>query len=272
MSDQLPPTPHGAEGPPPWPPEANATPAPPPGYPTAPPGSPAPQTPNPAQPTPAKSRKLGIPLAVAAMVLAIGIVIAALLLPDSTSPTVGLPESAAVTMLTPTTVTVNDLAHQPIETTGDSLFTTRDPVGMPAPTITGRSFDDSAVRIDGTEPTVVVVMAHWCPHCQAEIPRIVDAYRAGKLPDGVRVIGVATANTTERGNFPPAAWLDRESWPFAVMVDDEDGTAMHALGVSGFPTIVAIGADGTVRAHTSGENELSGLQATWNAALGAASN
>ena len=272
MSDQVPPTPPGAGGPPPWPPVGAATPPPPPGYPVAPPIHPgaAPAQPTPAPP--ATPKPLGRVLAIAAMVLAVGIVAVALLLPDATSPAVALPESARAGQQSPTTVTVNDLAAQPVETTGESLFSTRNPVGVAAPVISGRSFDDSSVTIDGTEPTVVVVMAHWCPHCQAEIPRIVDAYRAGKLPDGVRVVGIATANAPERGNFPPSAWLDSESWPFAVMVDDERGAAMHALGVTGFPTIVAVGGDGTVRAHESGENDVAGLQTIWNAALGASSN
>lgn len=271
MSDQLPPPPPGAGGPPPWPPGA-ATPPPPPGYPAAPPSHPG-APPAKFAPAPAaKPKRLGVPLAIAAMVLAVGIVVAALVLPDSTSPTIGLPDAAGVLQQPPTTVTVNDVAHQPVEITGESLFAARNPVGVAAPTVSGRSFDDSTVVIDGTEPTVVVVMAHWCPHCQAEIPRIVEAYRAGRLPDGVRVVGVATANTPERGNFPPAAWLDSESWPFAVLVDDEDGAAMHALGVTGFPTLVAIGGDGTVRAHQSGENDVAGLQSIWNAALGASSD
>ena len=29
-------------------------------------------------------------------------------------------------------------------------------------------------RIEPGSPQLIVVMAHWCPHCQAEIPRIVD--------------------------------------------------------------------------------------------------
>jgi thiol-disulfide isomerase/thioredoxin len=46
--------------------------------------------------------------------------------------------------------------------------------GMTAPILVGQDFDGETVRIDAASdgPTMVVFLAHWCPHCNAEVPRI----------------------------------------------------------------------------------------------------
>ena len=51
-------------------------------------------------------------------------------------------------------------------------------------------------------------LAHWCPHCQAEMPRLVALAKAGKL-DGVDVTGVATGTNPGYPNYPPSAWLKK---------------------------------------------------------------
>src|SRR5690606_25349693 len=47
-------------------------------------------------------------------------------------------------------------------------------VGRPFPSMTGQSvFDGSPVAItDDGRAKVVIFVAHWCPHCQKEVPRI----------------------------------------------------------------------------------------------------
>ena len=57
-------------------------------------------------------------------------------------------------------------------------------------------------------------VAHWCPHCQAEVPRIVALAEQGRLPEGVDVAAVSTAVDATAPNYPPSAWLDRVGWPF----------------------------------------------------------
>ena len=51
-------------------------------------------------------------------------------------------------------------------------------VGMTAPTITASYFDNSETTIDFADgqPRVVMFMAHWCPHCQAEVTALVDRF------------------------------------------------------------------------------------------------
>jgi len=87
-------------------------------------------------------------------------------------------------------------------------------VGDTAPTLVGTSFDSSPITITATgKPQVVVFVAHWCPHCQAEVPRIVALAKEGGL-DGLTVSAVATGTSADQPNYPPSAWLAREKWQF----------------------------------------------------------
>jgi cytochrome c biogenesis protein CcmG, thiol:disulfide interchange protein DsbE len=145
---------------------------------------------------------------------------------------------------------------------------TADPaVGQPAPAAAGQTFDESAVRIvdDGT-PKVVLFLAHWCPHCQAEVPRIQEWLDDNGMPTDVEVYSVVTSTTSTRSNFPPGDWLRREGWSVPTIVDDEEGTTAQAYGLSGFPYFVVIGADGNVVTRASGEI----TTAQWEALLEAA--
>lgn len=128
-------------------------------------------------------------------------------------------------------------------------------VGKPLPTIAGTGFDDEQRTIGAKDGVarVIVVVAHWCPHCQREVPRIVDWAKEGKLPDGVEVTTIATASSDSQANYPPAAWLAQEDWPFDTIADDETGSAAEALGLDGYPFMVFVNADGTVAKRTSGE-------------------
>lgn len=123
-------------------------------------------------------------------------------------------------------------------------------IGMPAPAIIG---DTVSVQPGGGTPTLVMFLAHWCPHCQREVPRVVQWVTDNGKPQGVNVIGVATQSTPSQGNYPPGDWLDREKWPFPVIFDDEASTAWTAYGHGGFPYWVVIDKDGNVAGRFSGE-------------------
>ncbi|MDQ3782544.1 MAG: redoxin domain-containing protein, partial [Actinomycetota bacterium] len=47
-------------------------------------------------------------------------------------------------------------------------------VGIAAPAVVGEDFDGNTVSIDPTDgsPKAIMFLAHWCPHCQAEVPRV----------------------------------------------------------------------------------------------------
>jgi len=152
------------------------------------------------------------------------------------------------------------VAATPVEVDGDPLAAVEDvevddpAVGTAFPTLTGTDLAGDALTIGGTgRPAMVVFLAHWCPHCQAEVPVIVDWVADGGLPEGVDLVGVATANDERRGNYPASAWLDEEGWDAPTLLDDPDETAALAGGVSSFPFMVFVDADGTVVSRAAGE-------------------
>jgi thiol-disulfide isomerase/thioredoxin len=152
-----------------------------------------------------------------------------------------------------------------ITVTGDRLPTHRSTgtdtaVGTKLPTITGTGFDDvkRTLSADAGVPQVVLVVAHWCPHCRRELPRLTKWYAdtklaSGALPGGLKVTTIATASSQSQANYPPAAWFANERWPFDTIADDQAGTAADQLGLDGFPYILFVKADGTIAQRTSGE-------------------
>jgi cytochrome c biogenesis protein CcmG/thiol:disulfide interchange protein DsbE len=125
-------------------------------------------------------------------------------------------------------------------------------VGKTAPTLTGVTFDRSPVTVTNTgRAHVVVFVAHWCPHCQAEVPLIVSLAQAGQVP--VPLTGVATGTDPSAGNYPPSAWLTRVGWPYPVLVDSNSQTAAMAYGLASYPFMVFVDAQGKVAGRVTGE-------------------
>ena len=142
---------------------------------------------------------------------------------------------------------------------GDSLpalsTTGRDPaVGMSLPEVSGESFNGSQVVAsnDGVAK-VLLVGAHWCPHCQVEIPRLQEWIDQQGMPENVKLVSVSTAANPSQPNYPPSQWLERENWTSPVIADDASQTTSNALGTSGFPFFVFVNADGTVHSRYAGE-------------------
>ena len=96
-------------------------------------------------------------------------------------------------------------------------------------------------------------MAHWCPHCQREVPPLVDHLADDPLPAGIDLVTVATATDPSRPNYPPSAWLESAGWTAPTIADSPEGTAAMALGLPGYPYFVAVDSQGRVVARTSGE-------------------
>jgi hypothetical protein len=150
-------------------------------------------------------------------------------------------------------------AAEPIQVTGTALPAmaagAADPaVGMELPTVTGVGLDGEPLTIGPDDGALaIVVLAHWCPHCQAEVPRLVDWLAANEVPEGVRVVALSTSIDPARPNYPPSAWLEREGWTQPTLVDDASSRALGALGVTNFPGFVAVGSDGTVQQRLTGE-------------------
>jgi cytochrome c biogenesis protein CcmG/thiol:disulfide interchange protein DsbE len=127
--------------------------------------------------------------------------------------------------------------------------------GATVPTVIGEDFDGSEVEIrnDDGRAKAIFLLAHWCPHCQAEVPRIQQWLDETGGMDGVDIYSVSTSMSSARDNFPASDWLEGAGWTPPVIRDDEDNSVYIAYGAGGFPYIVYVNADGTVAARTSGE-------------------
>lgn len=126
-------------------------------------------------------------------------------------------------------------------------------IGRPIPDVSGASFDGHpvAIKADG-RPKLFLFLAHWCPHCQAEVPVVQAWLDAGRLPRSVDLISVATSTDPNRPNYPPDAWLRREHWQPPVLVDGDNAVAKR-FGLTSFPYWVAVDSDGKVVARVVGE-------------------
>ncbi len=131
---------------------------------------------------------------------------------------------------------------------------TTDPtIGSVIPTASGTNFDDEPVAIaPGNGAAGIVFLAHWCSHCQAEVPRIQQLLDEG-ADLAAPLYSVATSINSTRNNYPPWSWLDREGWTTPVIVDDAAGSVMRAFGGTEFPYWVFVDDEGTVVARASGE-------------------
>lgn len=170
----------------------------------------------------------------------------------------------------------------PLAVVGDPLPqlppTGDDPaIGMQAPVIVAETVDGEPVRVDATVdgPTWLVFLAHWCPHCNAEIPVINELRDTGRIPDGVNVVAISTAFTPDRPNWPPGEWLADMDWTYTAIHDGIDPEAVQspyiaevAFGVAGYPFSVLLDGDGRVVTRFSGEHQADELATLVDQAFG----
>lgn len=197
-------------------------------------------------PTPTTPRRTGVYVGLAVVVVVA--LVAAILLsrPDETVGT--MPLDASVTV------------------SGDSLPAFGgDPasdaaIGLVAPTLNGQAFDGEEIAItnDG-RPKVILFLAHWCPHCQREVPVLQSYANETGFPDTVDIYSVATSYNSTQPNWPPSSWSDREGWTFPALVDDPESTAFQAFGQGGFPYYVLIDSNGRGALRMSGEQDPAAL-------------
>jgi cytochrome c biogenesis protein CcmG, thiol:disulfide interchange protein DsbE len=136
-------------------------------------------------------------------------------------------------------------------------------VGMTPSAIRGQDFAGESSVIDPADgrSKVVVFLAHWCPHCQKELPMIQRWAEAGNLPEDVELWAVVTGTRSDQNNYPPSQWLAREGWSGGVVLDNADTDAATSWGLTGFPYLVFLDADGRVARRASGELPESDLDA-----------
>ncbi len=157
-----------------------------------------------------------------------------------------------------------------VEGTSLPLFPSQESVnfsatGLAAPEIFGQDYsgNDVSVTNDGRAKGIVF-LAHWCPHCQEEVPRVQEWLNSGGGVEGVDLYSVSTAANSAQPNYPASSWLEREGWTVPVIVDDKAGSAHGAYGSGGFPNWVFLNADGTVAVRTAGQLTIPQLEEILN--------
>jgi len=128
-------------------------------------------------------------------------------------------------------------------------------VGMTIPTVTGKDFDGNDITISGDDgqAKVILFVAHWCPHCQREVPLLKGHLDDNPMPDDVELLTVSTSVKPGADNYPPQKWLEGVGWSAPVLADDEGSSVAQAYGLSAFPYFVVVDGDGKVVERASGE-------------------
>ena len=167
------------------------------------------------------------------------------------------PEAAEVTV-----------AGDPIPTMAGNASIGQDiAFGWDAPTVTGSDWKGNPVTIDPADgrPKLIVFLAHWCPHCQAEVPEV-QAWlnETGGIPE-VDLYGVATSINPSRPNWPPSEWLEREGWTPPTIID-KNTKAARVYGLRGFPYWVAVNSEGKVVFRWEGRAGIERLLAFYSVA------
>ncbi|MEC8334792.1 MAG: TlpA disulfide reductase family protein [Actinomycetota bacterium] len=129
-------------------------------------------------------------------------------------------------------------------------------IGYTAPSFKAQlNTGSELVTIDPADGTVRLIgfFAHWCPHCQREVPRVSKWLEENGVPTEIEILAVSTAVREGTPNYPPSEWFTKERWPTDIFVDNEDNDLAAAYGLAGFPYWVLVDATGRIAHRSSGE-------------------
>jgi len=132
-------------------------------------------------------------------------------------------------------------------------------VGKLVPSFSAPGLNGGTVSWAPGRPTVLVIWAAWCPHCQVELPilnRVKNDY------PGIEVVSINTAQGKGAGPLPQDL-VAKGHITFPVAIDDAKRTLATAMGVEGFPTVYFVNPDGTVYQQGAGEATESDLRAAF---------
>ena len=111
-------------------------------------------------------------------------------------------------------------------------------IGYTAPSFKAQLNTGSGlVTVDPADGTVRLIgfFAHWCPHCQREVPRVSKWLEENGVPAEIEILAVSTAVREGTPNYPPSEWFIKERWPTDIYVDNQDNDLATAYGLAGFP-------------------------------------
>jgi peroxiredoxin len=140
--------------------------------------------------------------------------------------------------------------------------------GKPAPAIKLTTINGRELSLADQRGKVVLIdnWATWCPPCKASLPHIQQLSTDKSLADKGLVVWAVDAQeskaTVER-------FLDENHYTFTVLMDEKGATLQHYF-VSGIPTTIIVGRDGTVKKTIvgySGEATAKQIDSAINAAL-----
>ncbi|MGI8855492.1 MAG: TlpA family protein disulfide reductase [Thermomicrobiales bacterium] len=121
-------------------------------------------------------------------------------------------------------------------------------VGAAAPDFSAKASDGSTITkadIAG-KPTLMVFFASWCPHCQAEAPKLKALAEAN--PDLKLVfLGVGDRDTQKD------IWAFQSNFSLPVPTYDDGGNAASVYGVTSYPTLVSVDKNGMISDRDTGE-------------------
>ncbi len=126
-------------------------------------------------------------------------------------------------------------------------------IGLEVPLVKAQTLEGERIQFDADGiARLYGFFAHWCPHCQADLPATAKWLEANPLPAGVEMVAVSTSVDQTADNYPPSEWFAREGWSATVLLDSEESKLGSAFGLTSFPYWVAVDGDGLVVARASG--------------------
>ena len=125
-------------------------------------------------------------------------------------------------------------------------------LGLSAPTFSAPDQNSEIFNLEKNgNSKALLFLAHWCPHCQREVPVVQSFIDSNGVPPGIDVIAVATSIDRGRDNYPPQEWLQREGWS-ETQIYDLDREIGEAYGLNAFPYWVFLDKDLNVIARRTG--------------------
>ena len=115
--------------------------------------------------------------------------------------------------------------------------------GLQAPLFSGPNQNSEIISLEKNgKSKILLFLAHWCPHCQAEVPIVQEYIDTFGLPADVEVIGILTSIDRSRDNYPPHDWLVKEGWS-ETQIYDLDREIGTVYGLNAFPYWVTLDKD-----------------------------
>jgi thiol-disulfide isomerase/thioredoxin len=117
--------------------------------------------------------------------------------------------------------------------------------GKPAPAVALKTVDGKDVALADMKGKVVVIdmWATWCPPCKKSLPHLQKVATDKALADKGLVVWALNAQETKA---QVETFMKENKYTFTVPMD-EKGAVLKAYFVSGIPTTIIVGRDGTVK-------------------------